>query len=488
MGRRGGMSPVEIRNLLGGSEIGPEDRPSLEVFDPARPDDVVALFPAATAADAAAAVSAAAAAAPGWARTPQPRRAEVLREAADLLESRSWAEVLCRENGKTINEARGEVARTIQILRYYAGEGAQPMGATVPSTNPKTVLLTFRRPLGTVAVVTPWNFPMAIPAWKIAPALVYGNTIVLKPSSLAPTSAWALVEALRDAGLPDGVITFVTGHSQEVAPVVVSSSEVRALSFTGSGRVGLDLQREVIARGGKVQLEMGGSNPTVVLDDAPIDRGVDLALGAAMRMAGQKCTATSRTIVARSRFDEFRDRLVARAAEIRVGDPMDQATYMGPLITEAARTDVLDAVAVGVAEGGRIIAGGSALDREGWFMEPTIFDSVDPAASLGQTEVFGPVMSIFAAADDDEALALANGTPFGLSASIITNDLARTMRFAAGLEAGVIKVNSESAGLEFQVPFGGTKASSSFSREQGKAAVEFFTETSTVYIDPLEPS
>lgn len=480
------MSVVEIRNLLGTSEIGPDDRPAIEVFDPARPSEVVARFPAATAGDAAAAVTASAQAAPGWARTPQPRRAEVLRRAADLLEARSSAEVLCRENGKTINEARGEVARTIQILRYYAGEGAQPMGSTVPSTNPRTVLLTFRRPLGPVAVVTPWNFPMAIPAWKIAPALVYGNTVVLKPSSLAPASAWALVEALRDAGAPDGVVTFVTGDSREVGPVIVSSPDVRALSFTGSGRVGLDLQRDVIARGGKVQLEMGGSNPTIVLDDAPLDRGVDLALGAAMRMAGQKCTATSRTIVSASRYDEFRDRLVERAAEIRVGDPLDQATYMGPLITESARAEVLDAVAAGVAEGGRVIAGGSALDRDGWFMEPTVLDSVDPGSSLGQAEVFGPVMSLFPAADDAEALALANGTPFGLSASIVSNDLSRTMRLAAGLEAGVIKINSESAGLEFQVPFGGTKASSSFSREQGKAAVEFFTETSTVYVDPLE--
>lgn len=480
------MSVVEIRNLVGGSEFGPDDRPSIEVFDPARPSEVVARFPAATAVDAAAAVAASAGAASGWASTPQPRRAEVLRKAADLLEARSWAEVLCRENGKTINEARGEVARTVQILRYYAGEGAQPMGTTVPSTNPRTVLLTFRRPLGPVAVVTPWNFPMAIPAWKIAPALVYGNTVVLKPSSLAPTSAWALVEALRDAGAPDGVVTFVTGESREVGPAIISSDDVRALSFTGSGSVGLDLQRDVIARGGKVQLEMGGSNPTIVLDDAPIDRGVDLALGAAMRMAGQKCTATSRTIVSAARFDEFRDQLAARAAEIRVGDPLDQATYMGPLITESARAEVLDAVAAGEAEGGRIIAGGSALDREGWFMQPTVFDSVDPGSSLAQAEVFGPVMSLYPARDDAEALALANGTPFGLSASIISNDLSRTMRLASGLEAGVIKINSESAGLEFQVPFGGTKASSSFSREQGKAAVEFFTETTTVYVDPLE--
>ncbi len=483
-----GMNPVEIGNLSGSAQIGPADREALEVLNPARPGDVVARFPAATPEDAARAVAASASAASGWASTPQPRRAEVLRKAADLIDSRSpeLSEILCLENGKTINEARGEVARTVQVLRYYAGEGAQPMGTTVPSTSPKTVLMTFRRPLGTVAVITPWNFPMAIPAWKIAPALVYGNTVVLKPSGLAPTSAWALVEAFRDSGIPDGVLTFVTGHSRDIGPVLISSPEVQALSFTGSGSVGLDLQREVIARGGKVQLEMGGSNPTVVLDDAPLDRAVDIALGAAMRMAGQKCTATSRTIVAASRFSDFRDRLVERAGEIRVGDPLDQATYMGPLITEAARSDALVAVERAVGEGGRVIAGGRAIDREGWFMEPTIVDSVEPGSSLGQTEVFGPVMSIYSAADDDEALRLANGTPYGLSASLVTNDLARTLRFARGLEAGVIKINSESAGLEYQVPFGGTKASSSFSREQGKAAVEFFTETTTVYVDPVE--
>ena len=482
------MTPIEIRNLLGASEIGTTDRPALDVFNPARPREIVARFPAATAADAAAAVEASASSRRTWARTPQPQRADYLRRAADLLEVRAGAlaEVLCRENGKTINEARGEVVRSIQILRYYAGEGPQPMGTTVPSANRGTVLLTFRRPLGVVAVVTPWNFPMAIPAWKIAPALVYGNTVVVKPSSLAPASAWGLVEALRDAGLPEGVLTFVTGASSEIGPAIVGSSSVGALSFTGSGAVGRELQGGMIARGAKVQLELGGSNPTVVLDDAPLDRAVDIALGAAMRMAGQKCTATSRAIVSASRFDEFRDRMIARAGEIRVGDPLDQATYMGPLITESARSAIIAAVERGVGEGGRIVAGGRELDREGWYMAPTIFDSVDPASSLCQSEVFGPVISLFPADDDDEAIALANSTPFGLSASIVTNDLARTMRFASEVEAGVLKVNSESAGLEFQVPFGGTKASSSFSREQGKAAVEFFTETTTVYVDPLE--
>jgi acyl-CoA reductase-like NAD-dependent aldehyde dehydrogenase len=480
------VTPTEIHNLLGSSEIGPDDRESIEVTDPARPGQVVARFPAATAQDVEAAVAASAGAARRWAALPQPRRADVLRVAADLLEARPWAEVLCRENGKTINEARGEVARTIQILRYYAGEGAQPMGTTVPSTNPKTVLLTFRKPLGTVAVVTPWNFPMAIPAWKIAPALVYGNPVVLKPSGLAPTSAWALVEALRDAGLPEGVLTFVTGRSSDIGPVLTGSTDVTALSFTGSSQVGRALQAEVVARGGKVQLELGGSNPTIVLDDAPIDRAVDIALGAAMRMAGQKCTATSRAIVAASRFDEFRDRVVARAAEIRVGDPLDAGTYMGPLITEAARAEVLDAVARGAADGGRLLTGGETIPGEGWFMQPTVFDSVAPDSFLGQAEVFGPIMSLFPAPDDEAAVALANGTEFGLSASIVTNDLSRAMHLASTVQAGVIKVNSESAGLEYQVPFGGTKASSSFSREQGKAAVEFFTETSTVYVDPLE--
>ena len=479
------MTTVDIANVIGPDRLTIDDREVLDDYNPARPDEVVARFPAATASDAENAVSAANGAAARWAALPAPRRGEMLFRAADSLEARiaEVGETLCRENGKTINEARGEVLRGVQVLRYFAGETTQPMGHTIPSIGPNTLLFTVREPLGTVGVITPWNFPLAIPVWKIAPALAFGNTIVFKPSSLAPASGWAFVEALLDAEFPEGVVNFITGRSAELGPVITGSG-VNAITFTGSGEVGREISAAGAARGAKVQTELGGKNPTIVLDDADLDRAVDITLGGAMRMAGQKCTATSRAIVSESVFDEFRTRITERAKSLRMGDPLDSATYLGPVITGEQQQHVLEMVDQAVQDGARLLTGGDAGPGEGHFVSPTVLDGLDPDSPLAQTEVFGPVLVLLPAADDEDAVRIANSIQFGLSASIVSNDLSRTMRFVREIQAGQIKVNSESAGIEYQAPFGGMKASGSFAREQGKAAADFFTQTKTVYIDP----
>lgn len=480
------MTVFDVQAVIGPNVLTPDDREPINDWNPALPDEIVARFPALTGADADAAIASAEAAAPAWAATPSPRRGELLRKAADLLDGRSslLAETLCRENGKTIAEARGEVLRGIQILRYFAGETTQPSGNTIPSISRETLLFTVREPIGVVGVITPWNFPFAIPIWKIAPALAFGNTVVFKPSSLAPASGWAVVVALREAGVPPGVLNLVTGHSSELGPIITGSQRVRGVTFTGSERVGREIRSPAAARGAKVQLELGGKNPTIVLDDADLERAVEITLGGAMRMAGQKCTATSRAVVSAPVFDEFRERIVERAASLRMGDPLDAATYLGPLITADQQRLVLASVAEAVAGGARLLSGGSPGPSEGHFVTPTVLDDLAPDAPLAQDEVFGPVLVLLSARDDDEAIRIANSVRFGLSASIVSNDLTRTMRFVREVQAGVMKVNSESAGIEFQVPFGGMKDSSSYSREQGKAAAEFFTQTKTVYLDP----
>jgi alpha-ketoglutaric semialdehyde dehydrogenase len=479
------VATVDIANVIGSVRLTTNDREFLEDRNPALPDDVVARFPVATKSDAHDAVAAAASAASRWAATPSPRRGDVLRRAADHLEARSneVAEILCRENGKTLNEARGEVLRGVHVFRYFSGETTQPFGATIPSTNPDTFLFTVQEPIGPVSVITPWNFPLAIPIWKIAPALAFGNTVVFKPSSLAPASGWAVVEALVEAGLPEGVLSFITGSSAELGPII-TDSPIKAITFTGSEEVGRQIQGAASVRGAKVQLELGGKNPTVVLDDADLDRAVEITLGAAMRMAGQKCTATSRAIVSQPVFEEFKSKIVERAQSLRVGDPLDSATYLGPLITAEQKQLVLETVAQAVQGGARQLTPGDAGPNEGHFVSPILLDEIDPDASLAQNEIFGPVLVLLPAADDDDAIRISNSVRYGLSASIITNDLTRAMRFVRETQAGVVKVNSESAGIEYQAPFGGMKASSSYTREQGKAAAEFFTQTKTVYVDP----
>jgi acyl-CoA reductase-like NAD-dependent aldehyde dehydrogenase len=477
-------------NLIGGQwgpAAGGATRPDR---NPARTEEVVGVFPSAGGEDATRAAEAAARAFPGWARTPMPKRGEILLKAAALLEQRldEVGEALTREEGKTLAESKGEVARGVSLLRYYAGEALQPTGEVYASASPSTFLFAERVPLGPVALITPWNFPVAIPTWKVAPALAFGNTVILKPAELTPLTAWHLADVLDKAGLPPGVLNLVVGRGSQVGQALVESPHVKAISFTGSNTVGSRLAAQCAERGIKFQLEMGGKNPVVVLSDADLDKAVDVTIAGAMLSTGQKCTATSRVIVHRDVLDAFRDRLTAKASSLKVGDGMKPETYMGPLVSADAEKTVLDYIETGKREGARLLTGGTKLTGgeydHGYFVAPTVFDGVRPDMRIAQEEIFGPVVAVLEARDFDEATAMANDTRFGLSASVMTRDLGLAMRFVREIEAGIVHVNSQTAGAEPQVPFGGFKASSSGSREQGKAAREFFTQIKTVYLDP----
>jgi len=458
---------------------------TLEDVNPARPAEVVAEVHAADAGLAGEAIAAAHAAFPAWRDTPAPARGEILRRAADLLDARAddVGRDLAREEGKTLAEGVGETRRAVGILRYYAGQTLEPDGETYPSVSPSTFLYARREPVGVVLAITPWNFPIAIPAWKIAPALAYGNCVVWKPAELVPLTAVHFARALVDAGLPPGVIGVVLGRSSEVGPALLAGP-VEALTFTGSNEVGRRLQLAAIERGAKVQLELGGKNPAVVLADADLDLAAEQVARGAFLSAGQKCTATSRVIVERAVLEPFAERLVERARSWRLGDPLDPSTVVGPLASAAQLERVSGFLDAARRDGGEALAGGgpAAIDG-GYYVRPTVLAGVGSESSVVRDEVFGPVAALLPADSYADAVDAANDTVFGLSAAVFTRDLGRALRFARDVRAGVVKVNQESAGLELHVPFGGTKGSSSGSREQGKAAREFFTEWKTVYVD-----
>jgi aldehyde dehydrogenase (NAD+) len=458
-------------------------------LNPAHPSEPVADVLQADAGLAAQAVDAAATAFPGWRATPAPARGDILRKAADLLEARA-ADVgrdLTREEGKTLAEGIGETRRAVQILRYYAGQTLEPDGETYPSHSAATFLYARREPVGVVTAITPWNFPIAIPAWKIAPALAYGNSVVWKPAELVPLTAVHLLEALVDAGLPAGVLNLVLGKGSEVGDVLVTHDAVQAITFTGSNVVGRAMQRKAIDGGKKVQLELGGKNPAVVLDDADLDLAAEHVARGAFLSTGQKCTATSRVIVQDAVLGPFQERLAALAQSWTVGDPLESNTRVGPLVSADQLQTVSGYLDIAQQEGARVLAGGSRADQldGGYYVRPTVLAGISPESRVVREEIFGPVAALLSATSYADAVRLANDTRYGLSASIFTNDLSRALRFADDIHAGVVKVNQESAGIEFQVPFGGMQESSSGSREQGKAAREFFTQWKTVYVDRL---
>jgi aldehyde dehydrogenase (NAD+) len=463
----------------------------LRDVNPSAPDDLVAVVELADEATAKAAVDAAASAFASWSRLPAPARGEVLRRAGDLLDARADAigRELAREEGKTLAEGVGETRRAAAILRYYAAQTLEPDGETYPSASPETFLFARREAVGVVAAITPWNFPIAIPAWKLAPALAYGNAVVWKPAELVPLTSVRLVEMLLEAGLPEGVLNLVLGRGSVVGDAIVCHDAVAAISFTGSNAVGRELQLKATAHGKKVQLELGGKNPAVVLRDADLDLAAEHVARGAFLSAGQKCTATSRVIVERAVLEPFVERLAARAHEWRLGDALDPATKVGPVSSRAQLETVLEYLDVARAERASVVAGGGGAGElgDGYFVRPTVLTDVNRESRVVREEIFGPVAAVLPSDSYDDAVAVANDTPFGLSASVFTRDLDRALRFARDIRAGVVKVNQESAGLEYHVPFGGTKGSSSGSREQGRAAREFYTEWKTVYIDPGSP-
>jgi aldehyde dehydrogenase (NAD+) len=480
------MSIPEIRSYISGAWR--DGGASADDLNPARPTEVVARVRLADVGSAMESVEAARAAFAGWRALPAPARGEILRKAADLLDQRaeSIGREFTREEGKTLTEAIGETRRAVGILRYFAGQTLEPDGDTYPSHSATTLLYARREPVGVVLVITPWNFPMAIPAWKIAPALAYGNTVVWKPAELVPLTSVRLVEALLDAGLPAGVLNLVLGKSATVGDALVTHDGVDAITFTGSNVAGRSIQQRGTERGKKVQLELGGKNPAIVLTDADLSHAAEQVARGAFLSTGQKCTATSRVIVEAPAFQEFAQRLVSIAQAWKLGDPLEPDTRVGPLVSEDRLKAVMGFFDLDRSGGGRLLCGGTRADDlgDGYYVRPTVVTEVDERALVAREEIFGPVAVLLPAKSYADAIRLANDTPFGLSASIFTRSLDKALRFARDIQAGVVKVNQETAGLEFQVPFGGMKDSSSGSREQGKAAREFFTQWKTVYLDP----
>ena len=477
---------MDIANLIGGERS--EGCGGFDNRNPADTRDVVGRVARGTADDMRAAVSAAHAAFQAWASTPAPVRGGVLFKAAELLDARfeQIAAEMTREEGKTLAEARGEVRRAINIFRYFGGEGARMPGLQTPSERDRVFAFAVRKPLGVIGLITPWNFPSAIPAWKLAPALIAGNTVVLKPASATPLSAWRLVEALVDAGIPAGVVNFVCGSGAELGDAMIDAGPLKAVTFTGSCAVGGLLYDRAVKRRLRVQLEMGGKNPTVVLADADLNRAVDHTINGAFASTGQKCTATSRVIVEDVVHDAFVERLVARTRALRVGNGMDPATEIGPAIDQGQLDTVLRYIDAGRADGARLACGGRHLTEgalaHGYFVEPAVFVDVREEMTIAQEEIFGPVLAVMRASDFDDAVRIANRVAFGLSASIQTRDVSRVFDFINRIEAGLVTVNLPSAGVEYQLPFGGTKDSSFGPKEQGPNALDFYTDWKTAYL------
>jgi aldehyde dehydrogenase (NAD+) len=472
------------KNYIGGQWVDASDGAVIENIDPAT-GQLIGRFASATSDDTARAIAAARAAQPAWGDMPAPNRGLILDKAAQIINVRAdeLAETLTREEGKTLAEAKGEVLRARDIFRYYAGEGFRMGGDVLPANTTETLLFTRREALGVVAIITPWNFPIAIPAWKIAPALAYGNAVVFKPASLVPHSALKLVEILVEAGLPAGVLNLVVGGGAAVGNTLAESRDVHGLSFTGSYEVGTRIYAKTAKNLVRTQLEMGGKNPTVVLNDADLKLAVDIAVRGGFGLTGQACTATSRVIVEDGIADAFTEALAAAARSLKVGNGLESGVQMGPAVNADQLQTDLDYVAVGKGEGAKLLAGGDIAPGSGHFVQPTVFADVEPGMRIAQEEIFGPVIGIIRARNLDDALEKANGIGFGLSASVVTNDLRRAMLFSQRIDAGVVKVNEPTTGLALQAPFGGFKGSSANTfKEQGKAAIEFYTRTKTVYV------
>lgn len=481
--------PDIYQNLIGGKWVDSASGESFADVNPADTDDIVGHFQASTAEDTRAAIDAAAEAAREWRAVSPPKRGEYLAAAARIIERdlADIAEGLTREEGKTLPEAMGETARAVQIFDFFAQEGRRLSGETTPSEFGRTLLYTVKEPLGVVGIITPWNFPVAIPAWKLAPALVSGNAVIMKPASAAPLTALRIVRALEEAGLPAGVLSFITGSGSFVGTELAANPAVRGISFTGSDTVGSSLYGQVTARNAKCQCEMGGKNPMVVMEDADLEQAVNLTINGAMWSTGQKCTATSRAIVHQDVVDQFTEMILKGVAAIMIGNGLEEGIQMGPSIDEAQLQTVLDYIEIGKGEGARLLAGGNRLTEppydKGCFVEPTVFGDVTNDMRIAREEIFGPVVGIIEVVDFEEALAVANDTRFGLSASICTSDIHRAMEFADRIEAGMVHINSPTVGAEVQVPFGGMKDSSTGTREQGTVAVDFYTDTKTVYLE-----
>ena len=480
------MSPRILTSVIGGTAVaGSEERPDI---NPSDVSDVVAVASAADAQMAADAVAAARAALPVWASTTPWEKSVVLDRAGGEVIARAdeLGDLLAREEGKTYPEARGEVVRAGQILKYYAGVVLQPHGLALDSVRPGIDVTVTREPVGVVSVITPWNFPIAIPAWKIAPALAFGNTVVFKPADLVPASAWELVDILNRAGLPEGALNLLLGRGSVLGPVMTRG--VDAITFTGSIPVGRGILTDTVETGAKVQLELGGKNPLVITDQADLDVAVDCAMQGGFGSTGQRCTASSILVVTEGIHDAFVDAMEQRMATWTVGDARQAGVDMGPVVDPSQLAQDEQYLQVARSEGAHVI-GGARLESagDGHYLTPALAVGTSIADTINTEEVFGPVMSVVRASHYDEALEAANASTMNLSAGIVTRDLAEASHFKRHSKAGMVMVNLPTAGVDFHVPFGGRGQSSHGPREQGTAAVEFFTTSKTAYTAPGAP-
>jgi alpha-ketoglutaric semialdehyde dehydrogenase len=472
-------------NFVAGEWTAARGGRTYERHNPWRPSETVGEFPSSSAEDVDAAVAAASEACPAWSALPAAKRGAILARAAAVIESRveDIAQDMTREMGKPLRESRMEAARAAQILRFFSGEGWRPVGQMYEQSLTGSAVYTRRRAVGVVGLITPWNFPAAIPTWKMAPALAYGNTVVLKLAQDAPLTGLHIARALDEAELPEGVLNVVIGRGSEVGEPLVGDPRVAAISFTGSVPVGHGVRDQAASLGKRVQLELGGHNPVIVAEDAKLDAAVQASYVGAFWSAGQKCTATRRIYVHDRIYDEFRERLVKRIEEGKVGDPADPDTEVGPIVNETQFETIMDGIARGRDEGGKIIAGGERADPDAYLVAPTVFEDVGDDAFLSCEEVFGPVTALYRFGGMDEAIKRANAVRFGLSAAVFTTNLGTATRCVNELQAGIIHVNSQTAGADVHVPFGGIKSSGYGPHEQGRAAMDFYTQEVTVYQD-----
>ncbi|HXZ81651.1 MAG TPA: aldehyde dehydrogenase family protein [Terriglobales bacterium] len=478
-----------FKNLIDGEWVEASTGETFEDINPADTREIVGVFQKSGKADVDAAVDAAKRAFSKWRLVPAPRRAEIVYRAAEILLERKedYARDMTREMGKILNETRGDVQEAIDTAYYMAGEGRRMFGVTVPSELPDKYAMAVRQPLGVCAMITPWNFPMAIPSWKLLPAIVAGNTCIIKPAQDTPLSVFNLVQALLDAGLPRGVVNIVTGFGSRIGGPLTENPEIRAVSLTGSTDVGRVVGEAAARTFKRCSLELGGKNPMIVLDDANLELALDGALWGAFGTTGQRCTATSRIIVQKGVYGDFVSRLVDRAKRLKVGNGLDESVEMGPAINKAQLETDLSYVEIGKSEGAKLLCGGNRLDsgvhKHGWFLEPTVFGDVDPKMRIAQEEVFGPVVSVIACRDLAHAIEIANDIKYGLSSALYTKDVNRAFSAIRDLDAGITYINAPTIGAEVHLPFGGVKETGNGHREGGLGAIDFYTEWKSVYVD-----
>ncbi|MGH9699129.1 MAG: aldehyde dehydrogenase family protein [Candidatus Acidiferrales bacterium] len=483
------FAPKVFKNFINGEWVEARGGNAIDNRNPANSSELVGMFPASSREDVTLAVDAAKAAYKKWRLTPAPKRAEILYRAAEILVKRKedYSRDMTREMGKVLAETRGDVQEAIDMTYLMAGEGRRQFGQTTPSELPNKFAMSVRTPVGVAGLITPWNFPMAIPSWKAIPALVTGNTVVLKPAEDTPLSTYNFVQVLTEAGLPAGVLNVVFGDGPGAGAPLLQNPDVNLISFTGSTEVGRLVSEACAPTFKKCHLEMGGKNIIIVMDDANLDLAVDGAIWGGFGTAGQRCTAASRIAVQKGVYSEFVAKFTARARELKVGDGLDPSTEMGPSINEQQLKTVMSYVEIGKAEGARLAAGGHRLDggalSNGWFHEPTIFADVDPKMRIAREEIFGPVVSVIPFDTFDRAIEITNAVNYGLSAAIYTRNVNIAFRAQRDIETGIVYVNAPTIGAETHLPFGGIKNTGNGHRESGEAALDFYTEWKTIYID-----